>query len=147
MSPPTLLQEGIQVPRYQMVLSMSGMKTVKSMHSTLMTVHPSGTIPQLPGERFTRVPRWLTMSCMSAGLDQYIYAIGATNGTRLWRYSTDGGVVTSPAVANGIVYYGSFDNYLYARDARTGAFRWSSPTGGGIYSSPAVANGVVYVGS
>jgi outer membrane protein assembly factor BamB len=54
--------------------------------------------------------------------------------------------VSSPAVANGVVYVGSYDSSVYALKAYTGAKVWSYPTGGGI-SSPAVANGVVYVGA
>ena len=31
-----------------------------------------------------------------------------------WKFKTEDGVVSSPAVADGIVYFGSFDHYLYA---------------------------------
>jgi len=64
-----------------------------------------------------------------------------------WSFPTGGGALSSPAVANGVVYVGSFDN-VYALNASTGAKLWSFTTGfGGVGSSPAVANGVVYVGS
>src|SRR5580704_12943410 len=56
----------------------------------------------------------------------------------------------SPAVANGVVYVGSwgdFDSNVYALNASTGAKLWSYTTGGQLVSSPAVANGVVYIGS
>ena len=56
-------------------------------------------------------------------------------------------MVSSPAVANGVVYVGSDDDNVYALNASTGAKLWSYATGGAVYSSPAVANGVVYVGS
>jgi outer membrane protein assembly factor BamB len=56
-------------------------------------------------------------------------------------------VISSPAVANGVVYVGSYDNNVYALDASTGAKLWSYTTGNAIGSSPTVANGVVYVGS
>jgi outer membrane protein assembly factor BamB len=66
----------------------------------------------------------------------------------LWSYTTGGGVNSSPAVANGVVYVGSGDGNVYALNASTGALVWSYATGGGVYfSSPAVSNGVVYVGS
>jgi eukaryotic-like serine/threonine-protein kinase len=52
-----------------------------------------------------------------------------------------------PAVANGVVYVGSYDNNVYALDASTGAKLWSYTTGYSVYSSRAVADGVVYVGS
>jgi outer membrane protein assembly factor BamB len=62
-----------------------------------------------------------------------------------WR-STMGPMQSSPIVANGIVYLGSFDGNLYALDASTGAYLWSYFIGDWISSSPAVANGVVYIG-
>jgi outer membrane protein assembly factor BamB len=65
-----------------------------------------------------------------------------------WKYTTRATVISSPAVANGVVYFGSIDTNFYALNAGTGALLWS--TSGGIYffsSSPAVANGVVYVGA
>ena len=56
--------------------------------------------------------------------------------------------MSSPAVANGVVYVGSDDDNLYALNASTGALLWEYTTGGFFFnSSPAVANGVVYVGS
>jgi hypothetical protein len=64
-----------------------------------------------------------------------------------WSAATGDIVFSSPAVANGVVYVGSFDRRLYAFNAQTGAQMWSATTGAGVASSPAVANGVVYVGS
>ncbi len=64
-----------------------------------------------------------------------------------WSYTTGGGVYSSPAVANGVVYVGSGDYKVYALNASTGALLWSYTTSYSVESSPAVANGVVYVGS
>jgi outer membrane protein assembly factor BamB len=64
-----------------------------------------------------------------------------------WSFATNGGVYSSPAVANGVVYVGSEDGNVYALEATTGTELWSYPTNGAVYSSPAVATGVVYVGS
>ena len=55
--------------------------------------------------------------------------------------------LSSPAIANGIVYVGSGDQHVYALDAATGALRWSFATGDVVHASPAIADGVVYVGS
>jgi outer membrane protein assembly factor BamB len=56
--------------------------------------------------------------------------------------------LSSPTVANGIVYAGSADGNLYAFNATDGSPLWTGTTGGSIlYSSPAVANGIAYVGS
>lgn len=64
-----------------------------------------------------------------------------------WSRTIGANVVSSPAVANGVVYVGSDDDKLYALNATTGAVLWTAPTGGDVDSSPTVANGVVYVGS
>src|SRR5579884_1778214 len=59
---------------------------------------------------------------------------------------TAGSTGSSPAVANGIVYFSS--DRLYAFDAATGRTRWSTNAIGAYNAdSPLVANGVVYVGS
>ena len=63
-----------------------------------------------------------------------------------WTLSTRR-VVSSPAVANGVVYVGSGDSKVYALNAATGAILWTVCTGGPVTSSPAVVNGVVYIGS
>ena len=52
----------------------------------------------------------------------------------------------SPAVVNGVVYFGSDDGNVYALNASTGAKLWSYNAYWNVASSPAVANGVVYVG-
>ena len=75
----------------------------------------------------------------------------------LWTGPTGGIDVSSPAVANGLVFAGSIDNKLYAFDAHgishcsgsptTCSPLWTAMTGDLIESSPAVANGWVYVGS
>src|SRR6266568_3974340 len=65
---------------------------------------------------------------------------------RMWSFKTGGEVYCSPAVANGVVYVGSYDGNVYALKASTGGKLWSHNVGNWVYSSPAVANGVVYVG-
>jgi len=54
---------------------------------------------------------------------------------------------SSPAVADGRVYFGSGDGNVYAVDARTGVLLWKFPTRDVVHSSPAVINGTVYIGS
>ena len=65
----------------------------------------------------------------------------------MWSYKTDDMVLSSAAIADGLVYVGSQDNKVYALDALNGNLVWNYTTGGPVYSSPAVANGIVYVGS
>jgi outer membrane protein assembly factor BamB len=55
--------------------------------------------------------------------------------------------VSSPAIVDGVVYFGSEDNYLYALDAESGQEKWKFRTEDWVLSSPAIANGLVYFGS
>lgn len=72
---------------------------------------------------------------------------GPSNLTLVWKYTTNGAVMSSPSIENGIVYVGSQDKNIYALDAWSGNLIWSYPTSGTIESSVAVANGKIYVGS
>lgn len=55
--------------------------------------------------------------------------------------------LSSPALSEGTVYFGSGDGNVYALDAASGALRWKFHTGNVVHASPAVAHGTVYVGS
>jgi outer membrane protein assembly factor BamB len=74
-------------------------------------------------------------------------AIGPSNLTLAWKFTTGGSVVSSPTVVNGVVYVGSQDKNVYAIGALSGDLIWKYTTGGSIEDSPAVANGMVYVES
>jgi len=73
--------------------------------------------------------------------------VNATTGSKIWQYATNGGVESSPAVVDGVVYIGCYNGFVYALNAASGAQIWSFNTGGSVYPSPAVADGMVYVGS
>jgi outer membrane protein assembly factor BamB len=77
-----------------------------------------------------------------------IAAVNAITCDVLWNY-TAGGTVTysSPAIVNGVVYFGSDGGNVYALNASNGALLWRYANSGAVQSSPAVANGVVYIGS
>jgi len=65
-----------------------------------------------------------------------------------WNYGNLGSIISSPAVANGVVYAGAYSS-VSAFDASTngGQLVWSADTGGVVTSSPAIANGMLYIGS
>lgn len=68
-------------------------------------------------------------------------------GSQMWTYSTGKLVNSSPTVANGIVYFGSYDGYLYALHTLSGRRKWAFLTKDAVRSSPTVVNNVVYFGS
>jgi eukaryotic-like serine/threonine-protein kinase len=101
-----------------------------------------------------------------------VYAVNATNGNSLWNFTNIASVNSSPAVADGKVYVGSWDGTLYALNGTSGSQIWNyhlhslnttssiriwnnTPTerqfsaidAGAVSSSPAVAKGIVYVGT
>ena len=53
---------------------------------------------------------------------------------------------SSPVVASGVVYIGSYGKHLYAVDAESGEEIWRFETEDRVFSSPAVHEKVVYVG-
>ena len=103
--------------------------------------------------------------------DGSVYALDATNGTLRWRFRTAGehrfeargihGIkpkdrlmadpfdlfISSPAIANGVLYIGSGDHNVYALHAKSGSLLWKFQTGDVVHATPAVADGLVYIGS
>ncbi|MBL7206188.1 MAG: PQQ-binding-like beta-propeller repeat protein [Candidatus Aenigmarchaeota archaeon] len=72
------------------------------------------------------------------------YALNATNGNKIWNYST-GVVYGGAAIADGIAYVGG--NKLYALNATNGSQIWSYTVVSSIITSPTVVDGIVYVPS
>ena len=68
-------------------------------------------------------------------------------GALKWTFTTGGPIHSSPAVVDGMMYFGSRDGNIYALDAATGKKIWSYQTGSWVESSPAIVDGVVYCGS
>ncbi len=62
----------------------------------------------------------------------------------LWKFHTDGYVISTPAIGAGVLYVGSTDGNLYAVDIQSGTQKWKFAAGVRITSSPAVAGGLVY---
>jgi len=103
--------------------------------------------------------------------DSSFYALDRQTGKLLWKFQTEGErrfeakglhgatprqqtipdswdfYLSSPALVNGVVYFGCGDGNVYALEAKTGRLKWKCPTRGVVHSSPALAEGVVYIGS
>ena len=103
--------------------------------------------------------------------DGNFYALDAASGQVKWKFNTGGErhysgthlhylqpvtesmpdpwdfYLSSPAVWNGAVYFGSSDGNVYALDVDSGALKWKFKTGDIVHSSPAIVDGTVYVGS
>jgi eukaryotic-like serine/threonine-protein kinase len=103
--------------------------------------------------------------------DGHLYAIDAATGHSKWRFATAGEhrfagthlhgfrpaaermpdpydvFLSSPAVWNHTVYFGSGDGNVYALDTDSGHVKWKFHTHDVVHASPAIANNTVYIGS
>jgi outer membrane protein assembly factor BamB len=91
-------------------------------------------------------------------LDGYLYALNANNGDIVWKTPAEGPIESSPAFADGAVYFTSQEptaGALYKLDANTGAVIWKLPLpyqhsfvgGTEMLGSPSVAAGMVFASS
>jgi serine/threonine protein kinase len=73
---------------------------------------------------------------------------GSTGGIKpLWSFKCEDEIRGTPAIAQGVLYVGSYDNNLYALNAADGNFQWKYPTDGGVVTRPLIADGNVFFGS
>jgi outer membrane protein assembly factor BamB len=103
--------------------------------------------------------------------DGNLYALDAKSGEVRWKFKTAGErrftakhlhggqpateliadpfdfYLSSPAVARGVVYFGSGDGNIYAVAASSGELRWKFQTGDVVHASPALAGDTLYIGS
>ncbi|GAB3515558.1 PQQ-binding-like beta-propeller repeat protein [Emticicia fontis] len=78
-------------------------------------------------------------------LSYYLHHINAETGVIKWSFKANGQIVSSPTVAYGLVYVGSWDKKLYAIDTTNGQVKWSYTTENVISTTPAVKDSVVYI--
>ncbi|GEM_PF-209484 len=87
---------------------------------------------------------------IGGGENNKTFALNATTGAHIWNYTTVASVVSTPAVVNGIVYFGSNDGKVYALNATNGSYIWNYTTpfsSESISSSPAIESDILYIGS
>jgi outer membrane protein assembly factor BamB len=99
------------------------------------------------------------------------YAVDAATGKLQWKFLTEGErrfagkhlhgsepaaetmpdpfdcYLSSPAVWNATVYFGSGDGNIYGLDAATGTLKWKFHTGDVVHASPAISDGTLFIGS
>ena len=79
--------------------------------------------------------------------DNNLYALTATNGEFVWKYASEGGIVSKPVFYENMIFVGSEDHRLHAVSSRSGKVVWTYFTDGPIRSSPRIAEGHLFVGS
>jgi outer membrane protein assembly factor BamB len=78
-----------------------------------------------------------------------LYAIDAETGQQEWRVPAESEILSAPAYADGVVYYGTTDKKVYAVDVESRGIKpgWPFEADSAIWASPLVADGQVYVAS
>ncbi|MDX1995834.1 MAG: serine/threonine-protein kinase [bacterium] len=84
--------------------------------------------------------------CYVGSFDGHMYALDANNGYSMWRFRTNGPVISSAALEDDLLYFGSADGNLYCVNAETAKEKWRFGTEKPIVASPVVYNGQVYFG-
>jgi outer membrane protein assembly factor BamB len=77
--------------------------------------------------------------------DKIFYALNETTGLKVWNYTTTGIIEGTPAIDNGMVFFGDGNNYTYAL-YENGSFAWNY-TNGTVMYNPSIARGMVFFGS
>lgn len=83
------------------------------------------------------------------GSSGHMIARRADDGEKLWEFFIDvrTSMSSSPAVADGSVYFGTTTEEVYSIDAETGEEEWNFSPFGEVWSDPAIVDDTVYVGS
>lgn len=75
-----------------------------------------------------------------------LLAVDADTGRERWRFET-GAIESSPALVDGVLYFGTWDQKVIALDIRTRKALWTFRTDGEVHAAPAVARGTVFIGT
>lgn len=78
---------------------------------------------------------------------RFVQAIELESGEEIWRTRTEGAVWSSPAVANGVAYFGDSASNIFAVETETGEVVWNYLAGGDVWASPVVKDSTVFIGS
>lgn len=84
-----------------------------------------------------------------------VYAINLETKELIWKYTAPDIIHSTPAISDGMIYFGCWDSKLYALNLLTGTLVWSFQSGldpvnrgmEGIQSSPSVVDSLVIIGS
>ncbi|MFC1476016.1 PQQ-binding-like beta-propeller repeat protein [Candidatus Zixiibacteriota bacterium] len=104
----------------------------------------------------TEVSPAITGGNVYAAYGSDVRCLDASTGSLIWTFTAEEYIISSPAVADGMVFVGSLDSNVYCLPQNDptpngiidpGDVIWVFPTGGEVESSPAIADGKVYVGS
>lgn len=89
-----------------------------------------------------------TVYVAGSGDPGHIHALDVETGEQRWEFTPSGYVSSALALADGVLYFGTWGARIYALEAETGDVRWERAVGHRFgASSPTVVDGTVYVGT
>ena len=74
------------------------------------------------------------------------YCLDLATGATKWTFDTGMRIVGSPAVADGVVVFGSANYNVYGLDAKTGTQLWSYTTNQAVMGAATIHEGVAFIG-
>ena len=75
----------------------------------------------------------------------YLFAVNASNGAQVWQpKQVNSSFISSPVIADGVVYYASFEGDLYALNAQNGAVLWTQKAAAEATYPVLAAQGILY---
>ena len=74
-------------------------------------------------------------------------AYSLKKGKRLWSFAAERRIVGTPAVAEGVVVFGSADKRVYGVNATDGKLLWTLDASAPVLGAAAIADGAAYIGA
>jgi outer membrane protein assembly factor BamB len=69
-----------------------------------------------------------------------------TESGRIWKFDNIRRMISTAAIADGLVYIADFSGFLHCLDAKTGQEYWKHDVFAAVWASPFVVDGRVYLG-
>jgi outer membrane protein assembly factor BamB len=103
-------------------------------------------ITRTPNGKMAATPAVYGNLVVAHGMDGYVWVLDRRSGRVRWRFAAGAPIESSPLVADGIDYFGTWNGDVYALDLRDGRVRWVYRTGYKITSSASLSGGSLFIG-
>lgn len=74
-----------------------------------------------------------------ASMDHSLYAVDDATGSLIWSFTGEPGALpATPAINQGVLYFGSLAGHMYAVQAQDGVLQWDKEIDGGMWATPLI---------